>query len=214
MSAHALPANALPAKFKVIDLDPLSCMKLQMFCLTGGHRFIRAESYRDLYRSVVDSEPGEQILVITSKENFQLIRDLSELARSVAIVMLYSHEQSLSDAEIRFKQEFNVNVLVSDKNHLAQILGNTPDMVFSGMRPAVPTYPINIENSGFRRASSVFTGKDYRAESVSLVETFDYNNPPLRNIVQSEDILAVHSETEEFGVQRKSELEVAPPDSK
>lgn len=80
----------LPPKFKVIDLDPLSCMKLQMYCSSNGHNFARADSYRDLYRCLVDSEPIERILIIASKENFQLVRDLNETVQKAKIVMLYN----------------------------------------------------------------------------------------------------------------------------
>lgn len=126
-----------PIKFKIVDLDPLSCIRLQLFCSKGGHRFSRADTYRDVYREIVDREPDEHVLLIVSRDCFQLVRELNDLVKRVTIVIVYGHDNLLTESELKFKQDFHVNVLVSDKNDLVDILSNTPGMIFSKIPPIV-----------------------------------------------------------------------------
>lgn len=94
-----------------------------------------------------------------------------------------------------------VAVLIADKNHLADILANTPGMIFPDLIPSssVPTSQL-AESKGFRRVDTGPIMQAVGSNSVSLVETFDMDNPRKRPIIESELAIASDKEGSDDGL--------------
>lgn len=126
--------------------------------------------------------------MIVSKEQFQLVRDLNYVVGPVAFVMLPTREDILNEAEMKFKQDFNVKMMVSDKDQLVEILSNTPGMLFSEIRPIIPQPSGIVGLHQIRQVESERATQNPRtgtADSVSVVEPFDPNKTFPRPLYQS-----------------------------